>query len=99
LGARADLEDPVCYEGILDENRQEVARFMFILSGAAGHTYGANGIWQINTPPGPFGLSDYNSRTGEEHVIGEVTPDAAGAWQMPLLPTLAPWVLVLERKR
>jgi len=51
-----------CYEGILDENRQEVERFMFltcILSGAAGHTYGANGIWQVNTPEEPYGPSPH----------------------------------------
>ena len=28
-----------------------------MLSGAAGHTYGANGIWQVNTEAQPFGLS------------------------------------------
>ncbi|HUZ45675.1 MAG TPA: DUF4038 domain-containing protein [Terriglobia bacterium] len=51
-----------CYEGILDENRQEIERFMFmtcILSGAAGHTYGANGIWQVNTPEHPYGPSPH----------------------------------------
>ena len=43
----------VCYEGIQEASRQEVQRFMFwsaILSGNGGHTYGANGIWQVNTP-------------------------------------------------
>lgn len=183
-----------CYEGILDENRQEVERYMFlscILSGAAGHTYGANGIWQVNTPTEPFGPSPhgrswgdtpwqvayklpgseelgiakkmlmrypwwrfephpdwvephwtkqnymlpfaagipgevrivfippmwdspklthleshvayralfFNPRTGEERAIGEVTPDAAGTWQAPLLPTFAQWALVMEKKR
>ena len=42
----------VCYEGIQEASRQEVQRFMFwsaLLSGTAGHTYGANGIWQVNT--------------------------------------------------
>ena len=56
------LVGEVTYEGILDENRQEVERFMFltcILSGAAGHTYGANGIWQVNTPEHPFGPSPH----------------------------------------
>ena len=46
------LVGEVCYEGILEASRQEVERFMFwtsILNGAAGHTYGANGIWQVNT--------------------------------------------------
>ena len=42
----------VCYEGILEASREEVQRLMFwsdILNGAGGHTYGANGIWQVNT--------------------------------------------------
>lgn len=37
----------VCYEGILADSREEIQRLMFwscLLSGAAGHTYGANGI-------------------------------------------------------
>ncbi len=41
----------------------------------------------------------FNPRTGEEHAIGEVTSDAAGTWQAPLLPTFAQWVLGLEKKR
>lgn len=47
----------VSYEGILGTNREEVQRFMFwatILSGGCGHTYGANGLWQFNTPSDPF---------------------------------------------
>ncbi len=62
------LVGEVCYEGILDENREEVARFMFwacILSGAAGHTYGANGIWQVNTPEKPFGPSPHGRSYGD----------------------------------
>jgi len=62
------LVGEVCYEGILDENREEVERFMFwacILSGAAGHTYGANGIWQVNTPTEPFGPSPHGRSWGD----------------------------------
>ena len=54
------LVGEVCYEGIQEASRQEVQRFMFwacMLSGTAGHTYGANGIWQVNTPEKPYGLS------------------------------------------
>ena len=56
------LAGEVCYEGILDSSREEVVRFMFwasVLSGAAGHTYGANGIWQVNTREKPFGPSPH----------------------------------------
>ena len=54
------LVGEVCFEGMLEASRQEVQRFMFwacMLSGAAGHTYGADGIWQVNTPEQPFGPS------------------------------------------
>jgi hypothetical protein len=50
----------VCYEGIMESSRQEIQRFMFwsaLLSGAGGHTYGANGIWQVNTLLKPYGKS------------------------------------------
>lgn len=58
----------VCYEGIQEASRQEVQRFMFwacVLSGAAGHTYGANGIWQVNTPDQPFGASPHGRSWGD----------------------------------
>jgi len=53
----------VCYEGILGSCGAEVQRLMAwscLLSGTAGHTYGANGIWQVNRAERPFG----NSPTG-----------------------------------
>ncbi len=58
----------VCYEGIQEASRQEVQRFMFwacMLNGAAGHTYGANGIWQVNTPKEPFGASPHGRSWGD----------------------------------
>jgi len=61
------LVGEVCYEGIQEASRQEVQRFMFwscILSGAGGHTYGANGIWQVNTPEKPYGLSPHGHSWG-----------------------------------
>ncbi|MDO8685040.1 MAG: DUF4038 domain-containing protein, partial [Clostridiales bacterium] len=59
------INGEVCYEGIGEGCRQDVQRLMFwvcVLSGAAGHTYGANGIWQVNTReksygPSPHGMS------------------------------------------
>jgi hypothetical protein len=61
------LVGEVCYEGIQEASRQEVQRFMFwssILGGAAGHTYGANGIWQVNTREKPYGLSPHGHSWG-----------------------------------
>ncbi len=49
-----------CYEGIAGDCGPDVQRFAFwssMLSGAAGHTYGANGIWQVNRRQEPFGAS------------------------------------------
>lgn len=187
------LVGEVNYEGILDGSRHDVQRFIFwasILSGAGGHTYGANGIWQVNTRQQPYGPSPYGGcwggppwdvaaalpgseqigiakrwlarypwwrlephpewteprwskenyelpyaagipgelrivfipviftrlkmksletsvtyrtfffdpRTGEERPLGDVTSDAHGEWQAPLLPTFEQWVLVMERK-
>ncbi len=57
----------VCYEGIAEASRQEVQRFMFwsaILGGTGGHTYGANGIWQVNTRQQPYGLSPHGHSWG-----------------------------------
>ena len=52
----------VCYEGHMQISWHGVQRFMFwsaILSGAAGHTYGAGGIWQMNTRLQPHGPSPH----------------------------------------
>jgi len=62
------LVGEVCYEGILEASRQEIQRLLFwgcILSGAAGHTYGANGIWQVNVREKPFGPSPHGSSWGD----------------------------------
>jgi hypothetical protein len=58
----------VCYEGILEASRQEIQRFMFwscLLSGAAGHTYGANGLWQLNGRERPYGPSPHGFSWGD----------------------------------
>jgi len=56
-----------CYEGIMEASRQEVQRFLFwasMLSGTAGHTYGANGIWQVNRRNQAFGASPHGTSWG-----------------------------------
>jgi len=61
------LNSEVCYEGILGASRQDIQRFMFwscVLSGACGHTYGANGIWQVNTREKPYGPSPHGRTWG-----------------------------------
>jgi hypothetical protein len=62
------LVSEVNYEGILEGSREEVQRFLFwtcMLSGAMGHTYGANGIWQVNTQAQPFGSSPHGLSWGD----------------------------------
>jgi len=62
------INGEVCYEGIGESSRQEIQRFMFwtcLLSGAAGHTYGANGTWQFNTRENPYGPSPHGMSWGD----------------------------------
>ncbi len=57
-----------CYEGIMEGNRQEVQRFQFwtcLLSGGAGFSYGANGIWQFNSEDAPYGPSPHGMAWGD----------------------------------
>lgn len=57
----------VDYEGFMHGNYDEVQRVAFwgsILSGAGGHTYGANGIWQVNTRNKPYGPSPHGNNWG-----------------------------------
>jgi hypothetical protein len=61
------INGEVCYEGICSSNYQDIQRFAFwacILSGACGHTYGANGIWQLNTIEKPYGPSPHGMSWG-----------------------------------
>jgi len=61
------IEGEVNYEGILEGSRQEIQRIVFwtcLLQGAAGFTYGANGIWQVNTEDVPYGPSPHGASWG-----------------------------------
>lgn len=61
------LVSEVNYEGILESSREEIQRYcywMSMLSGAAGHTYGANGIWQVNRAEQPYGPSPHGASWG-----------------------------------
>jgi hypothetical protein len=65
--AMPTLVGEVSYEGFLHHTGADVQRFAFwvsILSGAAGHTYGANGIWQVNRPGQPYGPSPHGGTWG-----------------------------------
>jgi len=61
------LVGEVSYEGFLHGTGAESQRLAFwsaVLCGAAGHTYGANGIWQVNTRQAPYGPSPHGGTWG-----------------------------------
>jgi hypothetical protein len=61
------VESEVCYEGIGAYCGPEVQRWLFwacLLNGAAGFTYGANGIWQFNTRKKAYGPSPHGMTWG-----------------------------------
>ncbi len=58
----------VSYEGILHGTGDEIQRLTYwaaMLSGAAGFTYGANGLWQANTREVPYGPSPHGAAWGD----------------------------------
>jgi hypothetical protein len=58
----------VSYEALLGKIPADVPRLMCwacLLNGAAGHTYGANGIWQLNRPEQAYGPSPHGGDYGK----------------------------------
>jgi len=75
----------VCYEGMMGNCGPDVQRFLFwtsLLSGVAGYTYGANGIWQVNRRDEPFGLSTHG--TSWSHTPWEEAYQLPGSRQVSL---------------
>ncbi|NIS52842.1 MAG: DUF4038 domain-containing protein [Phycisphaerae bacterium] len=67
--ARPVLCGEACYEGHMQTNFQYIQRHMFwsfVLSGAAGHTYGAAGIWQASIEGDPGITPVYDLTTWKE---------------------------------
>jgi hypothetical protein len=86
------INGEVSYEGIGGACWQDVQRLMFwtcMLSGAAGHTYGANGLWQMSTEQEPYGPSPHGMSWGD-------TPWQAAA-ALPGSQELAVGRRILER--
>lgn len=83
------LVGEVCYEGIMEASRQEIQRFMFstcILNGAGGHTYGGNGIWQVNTREKPYGPSPHGRCWG--NVPWDVAMELPGSQHIGFIKAL-----------
>ena len=62
------INSEVCYEGICGSSYADVQRYLFlsnIFIGACGHTYGANGIWQVNAVDTPYGVSPHGAQWGD----------------------------------
>ena len=77
------LVSEVNYEGIVESSREEIQRFHFwscVLSGAAGHTYGANGVWQLNSRERPYGPSPHGTSWG--NIPWEDAYQLAGSGQL-----------------
>jgi transposase len=61
------IDGEASYEMLNDSLPTEWTRRMFwicLMNGAAGHTYGANGIWQCNRPGEPHGKSPHGGSYG-----------------------------------
>jgi hypothetical protein len=61
------LNSEVAYEALFDAIPASAVRRVFwasVLSGAAGHTYGANGIWQVNRVDQAYGVSPHGANYG-----------------------------------
>lgn len=62
------IDGEASYEMLNDSLPTEWTRRMFwlcMMNGAAGHTYGANGIWQCNRPGQPHGKSPHGGTYGK----------------------------------
>jgi hypothetical protein len=62
------IDGEASYEMLHDSLPTEWTRRMFwvcLMNGAAGHTYGANGIWQCNRPGQPHGNSPHGGNWGD----------------------------------
>ena len=90
----------VSYEGLQEHNRQDVVRFGFwsaILSGEAGHTYGAGGIFEMEARTEPYGRTpdgDWHSYLDEPWDVAAQFPGAQQvAWGKKLLLEFEWWRL------
>ncbi|CAN5501208.1 hypothetical protein BH24CHL9_BH24CHL9_02900 [soil metagenome] len=82
---RPVLNTEVCYEGIAGSNWPDAQRFLFwthMLSGAAGHTYGAQGLWAMNDGTYVGRMGRWGSATWREasELPGAVHVGAGGLW-------------------
>ena len=60
------VQSEVNYEGLMEASAHSIriAYWASMLGGCAGFTYGANGIWQMNGAPDPYGNSPWGGTWG-----------------------------------
>lgn len=83
------LVSEVTYEGHMDSNWADVQRYMFwvsLLNGSCGHTYGAGGIWQMNSETVPNGVTPHGGTY--ENTPWRVAAQFPGAKQLGLAKEL-----------
>jgi hypothetical protein len=77
------INGEVCYEGLMGSQWQDVQRFLFwthMLKGCAGHSYGAEGIWEFRTKE-----EDYVGVTGRwGKTLWDEALDFKGSFQVGL---------------
>ncbi len=82
------INGEAAYEMLLDKIGTRWTRQMFwlcMMNGAAGHTYGANGIWQCNRPGEPHGPSPHHKGgTGYGVIPWNEAMNLAGSRQVGL---------------
>ena len=91
------INGEAAYEMLSDGLGTAWTRAMFwlcLMNGAKGHTYGANGIWQVNRPNDPHGASPHGHGNGYGVITWEEAMRLPGsqhvAWGKKFLETL-PW--------
>ncbi len=91
------IDGEASYEMLSDRLPTQWTRRMFwicLMNGAAGHTYGANGIWQCNRPGQPHGPSPGGSGIGYGKIPWNEAMHLPGSTQLGLgkaLLTELPW--------
>jgi len=79
------IDGEASYEANYDKTAPDWPRAMFwicMLNGAAGHTYGANGIWQCNRREQPHGVSPIGGMYGK--ISWDEAMHLAGSYQVGL---------------
>lgn len=92
------INGEAAYEMLNDSLPTQWARAMFwlcMMNGAKGHTYGANGIWQVNRKGEPHGPSPHTKGNGYGVISWDDAMKLAGSEQMGFGRTFLeglPWI-------